>query len=1672
MLDTGSGVKIIIEQPCDCEDAEQSKIRIKGVADSTVLQQGCKPTAFELQARDGRWVKFYSDSVEYVRAEHHQVLIGLPQLSKMRAIVDCHSELAFVPSKDGSHFDEFAIRCKARYQCKCMGENGERTVHEASAQMTKPTAADKELCADSDPASRFVIKRFAGCAYIPRPTAVLRCNRGLLSDSRWSQVVEDDANAAERDKQAKEYSVKLAMIDEMRADIRRENRKTGWKRARRIKAEVMIAIAKAAERKQTLCTGADAMTVVSTNEAPAADGVASQESKQKRLAAKVAKQKAKKLAVKEGKKRAAESDSDAEEEKKEPTKSYALRSLRRALHREKEQKVVAELSSLTSSAQNRLEIQLTPLHGQEKQQQRQKLLRQERAFLEQKKKELLRAARDEYEREVATTLGAFAAKEIEEQVRHMVEEAERTDDSTCLLQHCLSVRTRPGRLLGRDTKDRRRELHNTLFALEKEANAAIHFGVWAAEVGLEELTKEDMECVQNLGLKMIEATRDAVLKRKSRRGNFEKVCASTLEMGENFVDVVKQQAVSAYLENEAIKELIHKPRVVDSMEDQTDRTCQEHLKTTECDLDEFVERSEKAAEFENSGVGDILRRLHIAFTREKSEVLDEIKLELVDKTPVNLRPFPCTNPVKREQMRQILNRMIAEGKISKSTSDYCSPAFVIPKKNGTGRLLLDCRELNKRLRNNAFPIPRIQGLIDKMALHGAVVKSTLDFSDFFFQHPLHKESRRLLAFDAGIGAGLMELNALAQGLVVSPAFAQEKLQSLLDIDGVAVYVDDIIIFTRTVEEHRKVLSEVLKRIGDAGYKLNHVKCEFFRREVTWLGMRIGEGVIKPDEAYMHKLNDLKQQFADLTKPRNQKDVKRVLGLLAFYARFCSNFAKRAEPIVKLTRKGTTDSWGREQANALKEIVDEIADAALTLPDYEAMMHPDPTKRRPLVLCCDASDVGIGAWLAQRNEQGTLMTIAFESKTFAQEQRNWDTCNREYFAFVWSVNKFRTYLEGAFFEAFTDNAALVPILARKHFESPKQARWALRLQEFDFRLRHLPGANNMVADALSRDALAPLVEVPPEEDVKKAEVDCADESNSLASIMREVAEARAAPSDAEENKVRECELNDAVDTALGPFDHKYLLLSTLKLHSLRSAVSRVQAECEDVRELWKYRNNLDNLPDDNPFYEIRNKLEFWEPSRVVFTSNGFLIPQDAELKVLRAHHGDVVSHVSIQGMRKSMRHLYFHDKDKKIVEFVGGCPACAQHHRKPLPPPRSHYPDGRGDCIAMDLLELRWRNTFNPALEGQFEELKGGLFVLVCVDVATKWPSISVLTNKDAPTVANAFLNDVIPITGPPLRIISDLGSEFVSNVGKLLYKTLSIEHHLISKGNKGGNGIVENMNAQVRKRLERLIRRFPNTWRWKTGFVVHDLRTTAMPSRANLTPAELMLGFQPRTLWGANWQRDTPANVPREHRKWYADIAETVNFLLSKAQSSAADHAAERRLESIVRGARDVAFEKGDRVWAQTEEGRKDKRLDNPRHQLATVVEPLDPRRDANRSLRLIFDREKGVVRRIPLEFVTKLSPEMLRRLTPLPVSRNGQSHAGAKPVPGAPAQKNLKMVPPAPPVQSEVPGSIPGKVRFFPLAGDGFPHRGGTGSPCVSRPHLSHSPCKRSLRVRKGRAL
>ena len=248
------------------------------------------------------------------------------------------------------------------------------------------------------------------------------------------------------------------------------------------------------------------------------------------------------------------------------------------------------------------------------------------------------------------------------------------------------------------------------------------------------------------------------------------------------------------------------------------------------------------------------------------------------------------------------------------------------------------------------------------------------------------------------------------------------------------------------------------------------KCHLFQRTVAWLGFRFGEGELKPLEDYMLKLHRC------VCNCKNVGDVRRTIGLLQYYSRFVQDHATLAEPLTRLTKNNEPFVWGPEQKKAVDEIMRRLSEpgAALMLPDYAAAMDRNPETRRPFVMYTDASAVGAGGVLMQKAKDGKMRIVAFESKTFSDVQRRWDTTHREWFALQHCMIKWRPFLEGSHFLAYTDHSALVPVLSKRNFDSNWQARWCLKLQEFSFTLRHVQGLANAVADAASRDENAPLL----------------------------------------------------------------------------------------------------------------------------------------------------------------------------------------------------------------------------------------------------------------------------------------------------------------------------------------------------------------------------------------------------------------------------------------------------------------------------------------------------------------------------------------------------------------------------------------------------------------------
>jgi hypothetical protein len=337
-------------------------------------------------------------------------------------------------------------------------------------------------------------------------------------------------------------------------------------------------------------------------------------------------------------------------------------------------------------------------------------------------------------------------------------------------------------------------------------------------------------------------------------------------------------------------------------------------------------------------------------------------------------------------------------------------------------------------------------------LQGAIWFSSLDLKAGYWQIAMDEQDAEKTAFTNPQG-GLYHFNVLSFGLCNAPAtFCRliDVVLSGLNWKECMVYVDDIVVFSKTWEQHLRSLRAIMDRLRAAGLKLHAKKCELARNEIKYLGHVVnGEG-IKPDPKKVAALTSL-------SVPRTVKEVQQFLGLLGYYRKFVRGFAERASPLYSLLKKGVPFQWTEAHQQAFMDLKDALSENALLhLPDLN----------RPFVLKTDASGFAISAILIQFDEEKRERPVAYASRRLSAAERKWSASERECIALVWGVKSFNTYLYGRRFFVVTDHAALT-YLRQMRDTNAKLMRWSLQLQEYDMDVIHKKGKLHVDADALSR-----------------------------------------------------------------------------------------------------------------------------------------------------------------------------------------------------------------------------------------------------------------------------------------------------------------------------------------------------------------------------------------------------------------------------------------------------------------------------------------------------------------------------------------------------------------------------------------------------------------------------
>ncbi|GJX43105.1 putative nucleotidyltransferase, ribonuclease H, partial [Tanacetum coccineum] len=431
----------------------------------------------------------------------------------------------------------------------------------------------------------------------------------------------------------------------------------------------------------------------------------------------------------------------------------------------------------------------------------------------------------------------------------------------------------------------------------------------------------------------------------------------------------------------------------------------------------------------------------------------EFHIDLVPgAAPVARAPYRLA-PSEMKELSDQLQELSDKGFIRPSSSPWGAPVLFVKKKDGSFRMCIDYRELNKLTVKNRYPLPRIDDLFDQ--LQGSSVYSKIDLRSGYHQLRVREEDIPKTAFRTRYGH--YEFQVMPFGLTNAPAVFMDLMNRVCKpyLDKfVIVFIDDILIYSKNEQEHEEHLKQILELLKKEELYAKFSKCEFWIPKVQFLGHVIDNKGIHVDPA---KIESVK----DWASPKSPTEIRQFLGLAGYYRRFIEGFSKIAKPMTKLTQKKVKFEWGDKQEAAFQLLKQKLCSAPiLALPEGS----------EDFIVYCDASKKGLGAVLMQREK-----VISYASRQLKIHEKNYTTHDLELGAVVFALKIWRHYLYGTKCTVFTDHKSLQHILDQKELNM-RQRRWLELLSDYDCDIRYHPGKANVVADALSRKEREPPLRV--------------------------------------------------------------------------------------------------------------------------------------------------------------------------------------------------------------------------------------------------------------------------------------------------------------------------------------------------------------------------------------------------------------------------------------------------------------------------------------------------------------------------------------------------------------------------------------------------------------------
>lgn len=839
--------------------------------------------------------------------------------------------------------------------------------------------------------------------------------------------------------------------------------------------------------------------------------------------------------------------------------------------------------------------------------------------------------------------------------------------------------------------------------------------------------------------------------------------------------------------------------------------------------------------------------------------IDKLSLTLTTDQPIYRRPYNVPHHLKDKLQKQ-LDLWHAADVIENACSPYSAPLVLVGKKDGGLRVCVDFRALNAVTKKDGYPLPRIDNSLD--VLMGAKVFTVMDLYGGFQQFEVEEKDREKLAFTTP--SGQYQFKRAPMGVANMPSLFSRAMNTVFAgmlWVHLILYIDDLLVYSATCEEHFTHVEEVLARLHSAGLKLSGKKCQLFTDRVEYLGHVIGPDGISPDPG---KIEAIKGK----AHPTNIKELRSDLGLFSYYRGFVINFSATAEPLVRLLgespedkalRKKLTDGlglpstdakarqaakkarnkslnaafvWGAEQ----QEAYEALRKALISAP---VLAHPDFS--RPFIVDTDASNVALGGVCSQLDSQGVEHPVAYASRTLSKSERNYSTTKREGLGIYWGVCKaFRQYTYGAPFVLRTDHSSLTSIYGLGEAPEPIIAGWQMALSAYTYDIAHRPGKEHSNADGLSRPSLENLQPTPDDPDLTYPSfigfVGARIEPHFP--ILKVSGEGKRVGTQKKPTHSSQLWAEQVTSSLSAPTKAEARAAQALD-PSIRAVRKYLQQEkgSDAVEKAVVLEASRCTIADDIVYIWVLEQRTTRQPTLVP----RIWLPDSLTERVLKSCHDQPeVGHYDAARTLHRITSVYWWPKVWQSTQnWVQTCDVCQKRKtprmQKRLPVQEGITPTHPFQYVAMDITELATADSSN-----------GLAYVLVFIDMFTRWAELKVFSHcPGAAEVTEALYTQVVARHGAPEYLLSDNGSNMSAQLVKNVCAELATKHITSSPYSPQTNGMVERFNRTFKNLLALAAQEQPSQWLEYVPMVLFAYRT-ACHAALNDSPFFLLYGRDPR----------------------------------------------------------------------------------------------------------------------------------------------------------------------------------------------------------------------------------